>query len=322
MSLLFKPNSARLSVIGNGWNNVSFDSGGGFVFDDLLWKDIALDLKFEFDPNIDFGELNLPEFDFSDIIFELDGVIYTEMDGAWRNPLTGELYPGGGDMWMTENLWLNASGVLGSYSTKLDVMKYNIPPAELEKMYRRDLLITKAHIKDAGYHYFSTPCHIWLEAGLVAYFFSSEGFKIFENNGHLIFDNSATNPKDKDLIGENTFFYEHQEFARYDSNYIGSRFYTDFVVDVNGKTTLISDIPSFPDYSDLTEGTWEGHGTPVRWAMVMGQCLYGSYENRLDEFPDNMTFVIKDTTITTDQIKNGTSGLESREYDGKTYYKV
>lgn len=300
MSLLFKPNSARLSVIGNGWNNVSFDSGDGFVFDDELWKDIALDLDYEFDHDLDFGELDLPEFDLSDIIFDLDGTIYTEIDGVWKNPLTGAIYPGGGDMWMAEGLWVNASDTIGALS------------AEYRKRYKYDIS------KWQGGHAADNECGIKEEPRC----------KIVHCSQTITVDPPAWIIDEAEGVG-NSFTFG---------------FYSDSPFKVNGNAAQLlgcylslKDRPvyyygsinvSLKQYSwiEWTNGQ-QGVGAQIaNQAMmkfpkldVFSQLVYGSYKHY---FVNHGGIFQTDTTITTDQIKNGTSGLESREYNGKTYYKV
>lgn len=311
MSLLFKPNSARLSVIGNGWNNVSFDSGGGFVFDDLLWKDIALDLDYDFDMDMDFGELDLPEFDLSDIIFDLDGTIYTEMDGAWRNPLTGELYPGGGEMWMAENLWVKASNRLSSNAKAYSAyMRFVIPQSVIDEMRKtmKKVFAIEVTVKTGSPFYIFRPL-VWMfriRKHICAFLeqpFEREGRgygtvpQYMENIkflGHEIppVCESDVSINFDDIISANVEGYS-------DSSTDGYTYNIDKIFEF---------IPELPE--QYWANFWD---TPA-------QMLYGSYEPYVKEKYGD--FSAKDTTITTDQIKNGTSGLESREYDGKTYYKV
>ena len=341
MSLLFKPNSARLSVIGNGWNNVSFDSGGGFVFDDLLWKDIALDLDYDFDMDMDFGELDLPEFDLSDIIFDLDGTIYTEMDGAWRNPLTGALYPGGGDMWILSDKLFDMSDTLYKqppYQSKEFFIKYNIPQEKLDRWFS-----FHAHKYIWAFSSGEYSKTLSLQCPFLAEYdnnddnvatvrlFASEPFTITYDQLHKswICCNEGKNHKRQWAIINNTIVVEIDAWADVleDSKHIHEQ--NEIIVSSrykalgtyaesgsgNRKALTKQEADTFMQEVQSVLGSPKDNS--LFWQILFGQALFGPYETRM-----NKAFFKKDTTITTDQIKNGTSGLESREYDGKTYYKV
>ena len=62
--------------------------------------------------------------------------------------------------------------------------------------------------------------------------------------------------------------------------------------------------------SNLVPSPYNGY--PV--AYICWQCLYGPFEGQL--------ITSTEDTITTQQIKAGTSGLETKVIDGQTYYKV
>ena len=307
MSLLFKPNSARLSVIGNGWNNVSFDSGGGFVFDDLLWKDIALDLDYDFDMDMDFGELDLPEFDLSDIIFDLDGTIYTEMDGAWRNPLTGELYPGGGDMWISEKGLLKAAGKLSNNAYYYEWwMQYSIPQKTLDQMRAnaKQFSGVGAYDSNGRWRYWGWNKKVWwviynfIDHKPAAECFLEEEFE--ESNGA-----SWVGMIRMPQMGWGGYYppgFPRKQFCSADV-------YSMDKVESPEDGFMIAPSQAF----DADEYR-------VHDGVFAEQFLQGSFEPYIKKAYGD--FSAKDTTITTGQIKNGTSGLESREYDGKTYYKV
>lgn len=329
MSLLFKPNSARLSVIGNGWNNVSFDSGLGFVFDDELWKDIAFDLDYDFDMDMDFGELDLPEFDLSDIIFDLDGTIYTEIDGAWRDPLTGALYPGGGEMWMAENLWIKASNRLASKGKANGfLLRYNISQEIIDECFDRSIMATgwenypmsplssrPGSPWSLTYVNVVSGSPVWVVEYVYPSYINEEEIK--KNHSKCVFH---TEPFE--LVGSKlTGGRKSQELA----DPFGNKYYwysvsnteEDYKLDVvyavkDGKKYNADAFQTFPEEQQGTEHFPSNY--------IAAQCIYGSFEKQLRK--SGKYIAIKDTTITTSQIKNGTSGLESREYGGKTYYKV
>ena len=54
MSLHMAAEMARLTVLGTGWGNTSFDSGPGFTIDGELWRDIAIDLDYDFGDDTDW----------------------------------------------------------------------------------------------------------------------------------------------------------------------------------------------------------------------------------------------------------------------------
>lgn len=108
MSLHLNPKMSRLTVLGSGWSNTSFESGPGFTPEGDLWQEIAEILDFDFGEDVDWdliAESEWPEFPWQDIVFtdpEFPDITYTDPDGdgIWTDPLTGFEYPGGGTMWV------------------------------------------------------------------------------------------------------------------------------------------------------------------------------------------------------------------------------
>ncbi len=310
MSLIFEPNSARLSVIGNGWNNVSFDSGNGFVFDDELWRDLAFDLNFEFDPNLDFGELELPEFDFSDIIFDLDGTIYTEMDGVWKNPLTGAVYPGGGTRWISEDRLISSAGRLSNNAHYYDyyMNKWVIPQSVIDGMMEKMQKVQSIEIEDAS---------VSVTHSIVAEFDPSVWIYWARNQLWAILGEKFKRKVYR--FGTVPQYIENHTFLGYSMPpvcisqvSVKKEKILNAMLD-NGKILyrdngLLDIMPELPEEYFLNDSD----------ASI--QLLYGSYAPYVKEKYGD--FVKTDATITADKIRNGTSGLESREYGGKTYYKV
>lgn len=57
MSIKMTSASARLTVLGSGWNNSSIESGDGLTEDGKLWEDIAGDLGYDYGGNVDWDNL-------------------------------------------------------------------------------------------------------------------------------------------------------------------------------------------------------------------------------------------------------------------------
>lgn len=168
MSLHMKAEKSRLTVLGTGWSNTSIDSGDGFTVDGQLWDDIATDLDYDFGDDVDWdliANTEYPEIDWSKVIYKTpDGKIYTDPDGdgIWTDPLTGLEYPGGGEMWVPEDMLLDISDLLGDLAiSDASLARYSIPNDVLPTLYGGKVS-TEIHPVVTGSdrpHYYTPP--VW-----------------------------------------------------------------------------------------------------------------------------------------------------------------
>ena len=142
MSLRMVAGAARLTVLGNGWSDTTIESGDGFTEEGQTWEDIAEILDYDFGDDVDWdliSEDEMPDFDWTDVIYVgPDGTIYTDPDGdgIWTDPLTGLEYPGGGTMWVPEDLLLEFSDALDDIATAdSSLLRYSIPNDVLPSLY-------------------------------------------------------------------------------------------------------------------------------------------------------------------------------------------
>ena len=289
MSLRMKAEMARLTVLGTGWSNTAIDSGDGFTIDGELWDNIATDLDYDFGGDVDWdliADTELPNFDWSQVIYtDPDGNIYTDPDGdgIWTDPLTGLEYPGGGDMWLPEDLVIDISDSLNGLAiSDASLAQYSIPNDVLPSLFGGKVS-TEIHptVADSDRpHYYTPP--VWFiqtasqnwggETGII---FLDEPFFHGTAIGDSItvFDTAIT-IRD----GSSKAIYWSECTTQFSTSYLPS------------------------PYSSY----------PIEY--VCWQCLYGSLSDALIGTNPN--------TITSDDIRNGTSGLPTMSYGGGTYYKT
>lgn len=80
MSIKLLPGGARLTVLGSGYSNSSFESGDGLTEDGKLWEDIAGDLGYDFGADVDWDEIAGDEGWADDVIY-IDDNGYISSDG-------------------------------------------------------------------------------------------------------------------------------------------------------------------------------------------------------------------------------------------------
>lgn len=284
MSLHFKPNMVRLSVIGTGWSNTSIDSGDGFTLDGELLEDIACDLDYTFGEDVDWdliADTEIPDLNWSDFIYkDEDGNIYKDIDesGVWVNPETGLEYPGNGTLYVPEESLSNISDKLSEIAASDSLLfQYSIPDEVIPTLYGGKVSKeTNPTVWGSDRPHTYTPaCWYMCPGGEEAVLFLDEPFHHgTANSGSIIVYDQAFSTRNG---SQKKVYY-------------------------SGCTTSfpIASLPS--PYNSY----------PI--AYVCWQCLYGSLSNSL--------VGTNDSTVTTGDIKNGTSGLESIEVDGKKYYKI
>lgn len=282
MSIRMIPGAARLTVLGSGWSNTAIESGDGFTEDGGLLDDIAGDLGYDIGDDVDWDLIA------GDTDINWDDIIYTDEDG---NIYTD---PDGDGIWTDPLTGLEYPG---------DGMQW-ITEDQLLDM--SDLMEDLA-ASDASLMQYSIPNNVLptLFGGKVTteitptvtgsdrpHYYTPAVWYIQNgsSNGIIFLDepffHGTANGGSITVYDEAITIRDGSSKAVYWSNCT-----TQFTT---------ANLPS--PYS----------GYPIQY--VCWQCLYGSLSDALISKNDN--------TITSDDIKNGTTGLKTMTYNGKTYYAV
>lgn len=174
MSINFAPASARLTVLGSGWNNSSINSGNGLTENGKLWEDIAGDLGYDYGGNVDWDNISSGE-DWTDQIITTD-------DGI---RLISE--------WLLNNIHYT---IKETAKKDNEFLKYAIDPNELKNIYgglvSQELEWDKTD-PARPHKYFPDVYYIQVSE-LTAYIFQEEAFRHYNANGgnHTVNDKSIT----------------------------------------------------------------------------------------------------------------------------------
>lgn len=282
MSLHIAPNMARLSVIGTGWSNTSIDSGGGFTVGGELWKDIADDLGYDYGDDVDWDLIADSEMP----DFDWSDVIYKDADG---NIYTDE---------DSDGIWRNPE-------TGVEYPGGGTAWLPEDKLLEISDKLAGIADSDANLSKWSIPQDVLssLYGGKVSteinqtatgsdrpHTYTPACWYIQTSRG------SATLFLDEPFYhgtasGESITVYDEAFSTR----------------DGSSKSVYYSDCST-----QFTDNYLPSPYSSYPIAYVCWQCLYGSLDNTLVKK--------KDTTKTTEDIKNGTSGLPKTIYAGGTYY--
>jgi hypothetical protein len=284
MSLHMNTGQARLTVIGTGWDNTAVDSGNGFTIDGLLWEDVAWELNYDFGGEIDWDLIaanESPQIDWTEVIYtDTEDNVYTDYDGdgIWTDPLTGIEYPGGGDMWIPEDMLIGMSDTLSDLVVSDSTLaQYSIPNEVIHTLYGGKVTteINYSQTDPARPHYYAPP--VWYiqdnsDSGVI--FLDEPFFHGTADGGSITVYDEAVTIRD----GSSKEVYWSNCTTQFSTNYLPSPY----------------------------------NSYPIQY--VCWQCLYGSLDDAL--------LTTNPDTITTDEIRNGESGLTTMVYNNKTYYLV
>lgn len=284
MSLRMAAGAARLTVLGSGQSDTAIESGNGFTIDGQLLEDLALDLDYDFGDDVDWDLI--ADNELPDI--DWTQIIYTDPEG---NVYTD---PDGDGIWTDPITGLEYPGG-GTMWVPLDQI-----------LAVSDALSDIAD-SDASLTQYSIPNDVLTsiyggkvttEITLVTT--GSERPHSYSPAVWYIQQNSSTG-----IIFLDEPFYHSTavggSITVYDTA-ITIRDGSSKAVYWSSCTTRFSDNYLSSPYSSY----------PIQY--VCWQCLYGSLSDAL---------VSKNSgTITSADIKNGTSGLTTMVYDSVTYYAV
>lgn len=287
MSLHLNPKMSRLTVLGSGWSNTSFESGPGFTPEGDLWQEIAEILDFDFGEDVDWdliAESEWPEFPWQDIVFtdpEFPDITYTDPDGdgIWTDPLTGFEYPGGGTMWVPQPILTRVADALDDIATgDAGLSRYNIPRDRLSSIYggKVSTEINCLYPESSDRPHTYTPAVWYIQDG------NSNGIIFL---GEPFFHGTAD--------GGSITVYDEAITIRDGSS--KAVYWSNCTTQFSGNT-----LPS------------EYRSIPIQY--VCWQCLYGPLDDALIKKTED--------TKTSDDIRGGTSGIPTMIYGGGKYYAM
>lgn len=203
MSLVMNTGMSRLTVTGTGWSNTSIDSGNGFTEEGGLLGDIAGDLGYDVGSEVDWDSIaktEMPDMDWSDVVYtDKDGNLYTNPNGTgiWTDPLTGLEYPGGGDMWIPEDMLMDVSDILDGVSFgDQSLAIYSIPDDVIATLYGGKVSIETNYSPSdpARPHSYSPACwYIQQTASNTVLFLGEPFYHATANGGSItVFDEAFT----------------------------------------------------------------------------------------------------------------------------------
>lgn len=344
MSLHMNAQMARLSVLGTGWGNSSVISGDGFTIDGQLWEDIGTILEYDWGPETDWDIIaeDQPPIDWPQIIYtlpdpddtwtnpdtgieyptggypvyEIDDIIYTDPDGdgyytdpftgipmpelpegldpiytpdplvftdpdgdgIWTDPDTGLEYPGGGDLWMPEDMICDFADGMGDIAVSDNrYFQYNIPQEVINQIKGGPISMEQqspSAFGQNGPHYYEPYCYVIQLSQTLSVIFNSFVFHHRHTTGEFDIDTT-----------------------------------TIVIRDGSSKTVYYGDCNTH-NFNTLVPSPYKSYPK----AYICWQCLYGPFEKHLISVTEN--------TITSDVIRQGTSGLDTMTIGGTEYYRV
>lgn len=284
MSIRMAAGMARLTVLGSGWSDTAIESGDGFTIDGQLWEDIATDLDYDFGDDVDWDLI--ADNELSD--FDWTKVIYVDPEGIIYTDLDGD------GIWTNPDTGLEYPG---------DGTMW-VPEDQLLQI--SDIL---SSIADS-------------DASLARYSIPNDKIK-------SLFGGKVTTEIKQTVTGSDRPHYYTPAvwFIQTNSNtgiiFLGEPFFHGTAA--GGSVTVFDEAITIRDgsskaiyWSDcITQFTTNYLPSPYNSypiQYVCWQCIYGSLSDAL--------ISKKPGTITSDDIKNGTTGLPTMAYGGKTYYQV
>lgn len=284
MSIRMAAGMARLTVLGSGWSDTTIESGDGFTVDGELWEDIATDLDYDFGDDVDWDLI--ADTELSD--FDWTKVIYVDPEGEIYTDLDGD------GIWTDPDTGLEYPGNGTMW----------VPEDQLLQI--SDIL---SSIADS-------------DASLARYSIPNDKIK-------SLFGGPVSTEIHPVVTGSDRPHYYTPAvlFIQKSSSsgiiFLGEPFFHGTAS--GGSITVFDEAITIRDgsskaiyWSDCTTQFTTNYlpspynSYPIQY--VCWQCIYGSLSDAL---------ISKNPgTITSDDIKNGTTGLPTMSYGGKTYYQV
>lgn len=284
MSLHMNIGMARLTVIGTGWSNTAIDSGDGFTDNGDMWWDIAGDLDYDFGNDVDWDLISDSEYP----DFDWSDVVYTDPDG---NIYTD---PNGTGIWTDPTTGLEYPGTGDMWipeDSLLDISD-SLGDLALEDSKIAGYSIPDDVLPTLYGGKVSTEIHPTQTGSDRPHRYNPPCWYLQTSSGSA-----------QVFLGE--------PFVHTNANGGNITVYDDAFTTRDGSTKAIYYSGCNTHFTDnILPSPYNSY--PVSY--VAWQCVYGSLGKTLISTNDN--------TITSDSIKNGTSGLDSMDINGTKYYKI
>lgn len=281
MSIRMIPNAARLTVLGSGWSSTAIESGDGFTKDGELLDDIAGDLGYDIGSDVDWDLIA------GDTDINWDDIVYTDSNGNTYDDFDGD------GIWTDPTAGLEYSGNGTQWVTEDQLLDMS---DLMEGLATSDSALMKYSIPDSVISsLFAGP--VGTEIGCL-YPTSSDRPHYYAPSVYYIQTNSS---------GGIIFLGEPFFHGTADSGSI--TVYDEAITIRDGSSKRIFWSSCTTQFTtNYLPSPYSSY--PIQY--VCWQCIYGSLSNALISKGDD--------TITSDDIKNGTTGLKTMTYNGVTYY--
>lgn len=172
MSIKLLPGGARLTVLGSGYSNSSFESGDGLTEDGKLWEDIAGDLGYDFGDDVDWDEIAGDEGWADDMIY-IDDNGYISSDGIGTPALPAD------------TLVNISSGLEQTADADKQYLKYTVPKKAFLNISSQKVTQEKVEGNPgSGRPHKYSPAVYWIQwSSNNAYLFLDKPFKHTDANG-------------------------------------------------------------------------------------------------------------------------------------------
>lgn len=284
MSLHLSPNMCRLTVLGSGWSDTEIESGDGYTEEGQTGEDIGELLDYDFGEDVDWDLLADQEWPDLD----LSDFIYTDPGG--------DVYtdPDGDGIWTDPLSGLEYPGGGTMW----------IPEDDLITM--SDTLSDIA-TGDESYMQYNIPQEVLdqIKGGPISIeqqtpsAFGNDGPHRYEPYCYVVQLRQTLS-----IIFNAEIFHHLHNSGEYDIDTT-----TIVIRDGSSKTVYYGECNTH-NYDFLVPSPYNGYPR----AYICWQCLYGPFSKALIRKTEN--------TISSDDIRNGTSGLQTMTYNGQTYYAL
>ena len=282
MSLHLNPNMCRLTVLGSGWGNMSLESGPAFTVEGQLWDEIAVLLDYDTGSDVDWDLIAQQEWP----DFDWSDVIYTDLGGTVYTDFDGD------GIWTDPLTGIEYPGGGTMWVPQGDLLQFS------------DMLDSIAD-SDENYAQYNIPQDVLnsIKGGPISIeqqnpsAFGDDGPHRYEPYCYVIQLRQTLS-----VIFNAEIFHHLHNSGEYDIDTT-----TIVIRDGSSKTVYYGDCNTH-NYDVLVPSPYNGYPK----AYICWQCLYGPFSEALIGKTED--------TITSDEIRAGTSGLPSMIYGGGRYY--
>lgn len=283
MSLRLNANMCRLTVLGTGWGDTTIESGDGFTDDGQLGLDIGDLLGYDIGGDVDWDLIADQEWP----DFDWPDIVYTDPEGIVYTD------PDGDGIWTDPLTGIEYPGGGTGWIPEDDLLGLS------------DILSGVAD-SDSSYMQYNIPQDVLdqIKGGPISVeqqspsAFGDDGPHRYEPYCYVIQLRQTLS-----IIFNSEIFHHLHNTGEYDIDNT-----TIVIRDGSSKTVYYGDCNTH-NYDPLVPSPYNGYPK----AYICWQCLYGPFSRALISKTED--------TITSDDIRAGTSGLETMIYGDTKYYK-